>query len=123
MDDLFAVLALVASWAAILTGSSFMLVGAFGLIRLPDFWSRLHAAGIIDSAGAFMILLGLAIQAGWTLVAVKIGLIALFLFLTGPTSSHAVANAAFVSGSRPLDMVDDATADDDALGHRPSGPF
>ena len=99
----------VASWALMLAGGFFLLVGALGLIRLPDFWSRLHAASIIDSAGAFLILLALALQAGLTLVTLKLALIALFLFITGPTASHAVANAAFVAGSRPRNAVRDDT--------------
>ena len=99
----------IASWALMLAGGFFLLVGALGLIRLPDFWSRLHAASIIDSAGAFLLLLALALQAGLTLVTLKLALIALFLFITGPTASHAVANAAFVAGSRPRNAVRDDT--------------
>lgn len=99
----------IASWALMAVGGFFLLVGALGLVRLPDFWSRLHAASIIDSAGAFFILIALALQAGFTLVTAKLALIALFLFITGPTASHAVANAAFVAGSRPRDPVRDET--------------
>ncbi|MDA8871014.1 monovalent cation/H(+) antiporter subunit G, partial [Rhizobiaceae bacterium] len=69
------------------------------------------AASIIDSAGAGLLLFGMMMQAGFTLITLKLFLIVLFLFITGPTASHAVANAAFVSGSRPLDLVEDATAD------------
>ena len=95
----------VASWIALLGGGFFLFIGALGMVRLPDFWSRLHAASIIDSAGMGLILLGLALQGGLTLVTVKLVLILVFLAITGPTAAHAVANAAFVSGSRPLDMV------------------
>jgi multicomponent Na+:H+ antiporter subunit G len=77
--------------------------------RVPDFWSRLHAVSIIDSAGAGLILLGLMLQAGLTLIMVKLVIIVIFLLITGPTASHAVANAAFVSGSRPRNMVEDVT--------------
>ena len=52
-------------------GSIFVLIGAFGLIRLPDFYTRLHAAGITDTLGAEVILLGLMFQAGFSLVTVK----------------------------------------------------
>ena len=104
----------ILSWAAFAVGGFFMLVGSFGMIRLPDFWARTHAASIIDSAGAGLILLGLMLQAGWTLVMVKLFLIGVFLFITGPTASHAVANAAWVSGSRPLDAVEDQTEEADA---------
>ena len=100
------------AWLAIAAGAFFLLVGAFGMIRLPDFWSRLHAASIIDSAGVFFILIGLGIQGGLTLVTVKLVLIAVFLGITGPTASHAVANAAWIAGSRPKDIVEDETAED-----------
>ena len=95
------------SWIAMLGGGFFLFVGALGMVRLPDFWSRLHAASIIDSAGMGLILVGLALQGGLTLATAKLLLILLFLAVTGPTAAHAVANAAFVSGSRPLDMVGD----------------
>ena len=99
----------ILSWISLMTGGFFLLIGSLGMIRLPDFWSRLHAASIIDSAGLGLILLGLILQAGFTFVTVKLFLIVIFLLITGPTASHAVANAAFVSGSRPLDMVEDQT--------------
>ncbi len=90
------------SWISIVSGSIFLIIGATGIIRFPDFWSRLHAAAIVDSAGAGLLLFGMALQAGLTFVTVKLVLIGVFLLITGPTATHAVANAAFVSGSRPL---------------------
>ena len=84
------------------TGSIFILIGAFGLIRLPDFYTRLHAAGITDTLGAELILLGLMFQAGLSLVTVKLILISLFIFFTSPTATHAVANAARVMGLKPM---------------------
>ncbi len=92
----------VLSWVSILSGSAFLIIGAAGIIRFPDFWSRLHAASVIDSAGMALLLLGMMLQAGLTLITVKLFFIGLFLIITGPTSTHAVANAALVSGSRPL---------------------
>jgi multicomponent Na+:H+ antiporter subunit G len=89
------------SWAFILSGSFFMVVGAYGTLRFPDFWSRLHAASIIDSAGFILLFVGMALQAGLTLITVKLIIIGIFLFITGPTATHAVANAALVSGLRP----------------------
>lgn len=94
----------VASWLCFLAGGTFLLIGATGLIRLPDFWSRLHAAGIIDTMGAELILIGMMFQAGLTQVTVKLILISLFLFVTSPTSTHALANAAWVAGLMPLGM-------------------
>lgn len=99
------------SWACFLVGGFFLFVGALGMLRLPDFWSRLHAASIIDSAGVGLILAGMMLQTGFTLITVKTLLIVGFLLITGPTASHAVASAAFVSGSRPKDMVEDATVE------------
>ena len=102
------------SWVFILSGSVFLLIGAFGILRFPDFWSRLHAVSVMDSAGVILLLIGMAIQAGPTLIAVKLLIIGEFLFITGPTATHAVANAAFVSGLRPKEgqglksIVDDA---------------
>ena len=89
------------SWALILSGSFFAIIGAVGIYRFPDFWARLHAASISDSAGVILLLLGMALQAGLTLVTVKLLLIGVFLFITGPTTTHATANAALVSGLRP----------------------
>ena len=87
-------------------GSIFVLIGAFGLIRLPDFYTRLHAAGITDTLGAELILLGLMLQAGLSLVTVKLILISLFIFFTSPTATHAVANAARVMGLKPMLVPD-----------------
>lgn len=92
----------IASGIAFTGGGLFLLIGTFGMIRLPDVWSRLHAAGIVDTVGAELILIGMMIQAGFTQATVKLLLISLFLFVTSPTSTHAVANAAFIAGIRPI---------------------
>ncbi|MDH3241102.1 MAG: monovalent cation/H(+) antiporter subunit G [Alphaproteobacteria bacterium] len=89
------------SWALLIAGSILVLVGALGLMRMPDFYTRMHAAGITDTLGADLILLGLMVQAGFTLVTVKLLLIGAFLFFTSPTSTHAIANAAYTAGLRP----------------------
>jgi multicomponent Na+:H+ antiporter subunit G len=88
-------------WILIISGSFFVIVGAFGTYRFPDFWSRLHAASITDSAGVILLLIGMGVYSGLTLITFKLFVIGLFLFITGPTSTHAVANAALVSGLRP----------------------
>ncbi len=92
----------VLSWIFIISGSIFLIIGAVGILRFPDFWSRLHAAAIIDSAAAGLLFAGMIMQGGFTFVTAKLLLIGIFMFITGPTSTHAVANAAYVSGSRPL---------------------
>ena len=88
------------------TGSIFIRIGAVGLIRRPDLYTRLHAAGITDTLGAELILLGLMFQAGLSLVTVKLILISLFIFFTSPTATHAVANAARVMGLKPMLVPD-----------------
>ena len=88
-------------WVLIISGSFFVIVGAFGTYRFPDFWSRLHAASITESAGVILLLIGMGVYSGLTLITFKLLVIGLFLFITGPTSTHAVANAALVSGLRP----------------------
>ena len=95
---------LILSWILIVSGSFFVVIGAVGTLRFPDFWSRLHAASITDSAGVILLLAGMAMHAGLGLVTVKLAIILVFLFITGPTSTHAVANAAFVSGLKPRQM-------------------
>lgn len=83
-------------------GVFFVLAGAIGVIRLPDFYSRMHAAGMTDTLGAELIILGLIIQSGFSQTSLKLILVAFFLFLTSPTASHAVASAAHQAGLKPL---------------------
>jgi len=91
----------IASWIAILGGSFFMIIGAVGTYRFPDFWSRIHAVSVSDSAGMLLLVFGMCLQEGLTLITVKLIIIGAFLFITGPTATHAVANAAMVSGFLP----------------------
>lgn len=83
-------------------GVALGLSGALGVLRFPDFYTRIHAAGITDTLSAGMIIGGLMLQAGWTLVSVKLGLILLFLWVTSPVASHALARAAHQLGLAPL---------------------
>ncbi|HRP35456.1 MAG TPA: monovalent cation/H(+) antiporter subunit G [Gammaproteobacteria bacterium] len=86
------------SWALILIGGAFGIIGGIGLLRLPDFFSRIHAASLTDSMCAPCIIAGLMLQSGFTLVTVKLGFLIVFLFLTSPTASHALAKAALRGG-------------------------
>ena len=86
----------------LLTGGFLVLVGGIGALRMPDFFTRIHAASLTDSAGSILILVGIMLQAGLSLAAVKLAAILLFLLITGPTATYALANAAFVSGLRPI---------------------
>lgn len=90
------------SAALIVAGLVFVFAGALGVLRLPDFYTRLHAAGVTDTLGAELILIGLAVQAGFSLLAAKILLVGLFLFLTSPAATHAIAHAAHQAGLKPL---------------------
>ncbi|MBU1565233.1 MAG: monovalent cation/H(+) antiporter subunit G [Proteobacteria bacterium] len=96
-----AILIDIISWILLLAGSFFCFTGGVGLLRFPDFFSRIHAASLTDTLGAGLILIGLMFQAGWGLVLPKLILILLFSAITGTTASHAMAKAALKSGLQP----------------------
>lgn len=91
----------VLSWIFLVCGGLLGVIGGIGIHRFPDFFTRLHAAGTTDTLCAALILLGLGLQAGVTLVSFKLLLIFVFLLLTSPTASHALANAAVHGGLQP----------------------
>lgn len=95
------IIVLVLTWLFLGLGVVFSVIGGIGMLRLPDFYTRMHAAGMIDTMGAGMILLGLMLQGGWTIVTIKLVLIGVFIFFTSPVSTHAVAKAALSSGLEP----------------------
>jgi len=92
----------VLSGCFILLGVLALLIGALGLLRLPDVYCRIHAVGMIDTAGASFIILGLVIHEGVSLVTVKLLFIGIFLFFTSPIATHAVAQVAHKSGVVPV---------------------
>ncbi|HCX33019.1 MAG TPA: sodium:proton antiporter [Rhodocyclaceae bacterium] len=98
------------SWACLVGGGFFCIVGAVGLLRMPDFYTRMHAASVIETLGAGLILLGLIVQAGLTLVAVKLLMVGVLIFFASPTATHALARAAMVRGLKPLLADDRSTA-------------
>lgn len=89
------------SWACLAGGGAFCIVGAVGMLRMPDFYTRMHAASVIETLGAGLILLGLMLQAGFTLVTVKLLMIAAMIFFAGPTATHALARAGMARGLKP----------------------
>ena len=91
------------SWTCIVAGGLFCLIGAVGMVRMPSFFTRMHAASLIDTLGAGLILLGLMIQAGFTLVSVKLAMIGVLLLFASPTATHALAKAALARGVDPLE--------------------
>jgi multicomponent Na+:H+ antiporter subunit G len=85
----------IVSWVFLISGSLFVIVGGIGLLRLPDFYTRVHAASITDTLGTWLIILGLLLQVEHTLVGIKLVMILIFLILTSPLSSHALTKAAY----------------------------
>jgi multicomponent Na+:H+ antiporter subunit G len=90
------------SWLCLVAGGLLCIVGAVGLLRMPDFYTRVHAASVVDTLGAGLILLGLLLQAGLTLVGAKLVMIGLLLLLASPTATHALTRAALARGLKPL---------------------
>ena len=91
----------ILSWMAILSGGAFCIIGAIGIIRLPDVFCRMHGASIIDTMGLGLILLGLALQTGFTIGLVKLAMIFLFIMFTSPTGTYALSRAALYAGIDP----------------------
>ena len=89
------------SWACIVAGSLFAVIGGVGLLRLPDVYARMHGGGITDTLGAGLILAGLMFQSGISLTTGKLVMVLLFLLVTSPTATHAVARAALSAGVEP----------------------
>ena len=92
----------VVSWGLLGAGTFLIFCGGLGLVRFPDFYTRLHAAGITDTLGAELVLIGLMVQSDTWINVAKLIFIALFMFITSPVSTHAIAHAAHVAGLRPL---------------------
>jgi multicomponent Na+:H+ antiporter subunit G len=89
-------------------GLFFFFGGAVGILRFPDFYTRLHPAGKLDTMGSFFMLAGLALYSlghfsiGEILVSLKIMLIVAFVFLASPTATHAIVDAGLRAGLKPL---------------------
>ena len=94
------------SWALILGGSVFVVAGGVGMVRLPDLYTRLHAASVTDTGAAILFSLAMFVQAvfafGNAMAAIKVVLILFFTLFTAPTASHALAKTALLSGLVPL---------------------
>ncbi len=86
----------------ILVGSLSIIVGLLGVYRMPDFFTRLHAASIIDTLGAMLILFGLIMHHGMSIVSVKLFLILVFILITTPTAAHALAKSALHGNLKPV---------------------
>jgi multicomponent Na+:H+ antiporter subunit G len=84
-----------------LAGFFFFTTATLGLLRFPDFFTRLHATGKGDTLAVLLSLIGLAVYHGFSLTSVKIVFIAVFMFLAQPTATHAISRAAFRCGVQP----------------------
>lgn len=104
----------VLSWILMTTGGLFVLIGGIGALRLPNIYTRMHAASLTDTMASILVLVGIMLQAGFSLATIKLAAILIFLLLTGPTASYAIANAALLSGMKPGALM--KTPDDEATG-------
>ena len=110
----------VAEWFSLIfiaLGSAFAILGGVGMLRFPDFYSRCHASGVTDSAGAGFLLAGLALAAGWDIDAFKLIATLFFLWLTSVSSTHALAKAAFAKGVRAHGAHVGVSAEDEGMAN------
>ena len=90
-----------ASWALILLGSFFTISGALGLVRMPEVFTRMHAASVIDTLGVGFLILGMCLQAGFSIVCLKLLFLLLLFVFTAPVVTHALAQACLHAGIEP----------------------
>ena len=101
----------IVSSVLVIGGAIFAVIGGVGILRLPDFFCRIHGAGITDTLGAGLILTGLMFLSPHWIVTVKLVAILVFLWVTSPTATHALANAALETGLRPhVDETEEVTS-------------
>lgn len=92
----------IVAYVLVYAGAAFCLIGAIGVLRFPDVFARMHSAGITDTLGALLVLVGLMLLAGLSLVTAKLVFILAFLWMTSPTATHALAKAALRGGVKPM---------------------
>ena len=85
----------------LLAGGFFVVVGGIGMLRMPDVYTRMHAASVTETMGTVLVIGGLMLISGWTLPTFKLFAILLFLLFTGPVAAYAVANTALIAGVSP----------------------
>lgn len=102
----------VASWVLMTVGGVFVFIGGLGVMRMPDLFTRMHAASVTDSMGPPLIIGGLMLQSGATLATVKLLAVLVFLMLTSPTASNALASAALLAGTKTLDEKERADGEE-----------
>ena len=92
----------VLAGSLIVGGGIFVVIGAVGLNRMPDVFTRMHATSVSDTFGAGLMIAGMMVEAGFSLVSAKLLFLLLFLWFTGPVATHALARAALIAGIRPV---------------------
>ncbi len=92
----------IAAGVFLVSGSVFYVIGALGLYRMPDLFARMHATSVADTVGAGLMLVGMIIYAGLSLVTLKLAVILLLILFTGPVATHALARAALHAGVKPM---------------------
>jgi len=92
----------ILSWMLIVLGSFFTIVGGIGLVRMPELFTRMHAASVADTLGAGFLILGMMLQAGLSLVTLKLVFILGLIFFFTPVVMHALARAALHENVEPL---------------------
>jgi multicomponent Na+:H+ antiporter subunit G len=108
-------------WVLVAGGGIFVIIGALGLNRMPDFFTRLHATSVGDTFGAGLMLTGMMIEAGLSLVTLKLLFLLLFLWFAGPVATHALARAALIAGVKPV-LSPDSPVDADLKDARQGEP-
>ncbi len=88
----------IISGVFIFLGCFFIIVASIGIVRLPDFYTRVHPAGKADTMGQILILTGLIIYEGLSLISVKLFFIICFVLIANPTATHALVKSAYLSG-------------------------
>ncbi len=97
----------IISYLFLAVGCFLIVVASIGIIRFPDVYSRIHPAGKSDTLGQAMIFIGLMIYEGLSFVSIKLLIIVIFIFITNPTATHALVNAAHAAGLKPWKKGDD----------------
>ena len=98
------------TWLFVIPGGLLLIIGGVGMITMRDVFARMHPAGVIDTLGAELILVGLMFQSGLSIVTIKLALILAFLFFTSPTATHALARACLSAGVTPKVDEEKSTA-------------
>jgi len=91
----------IVSALLVVAGAFFCVVGGIGMLRMPDLYTRMHAVSVIETLGAYLLLAGFMIEAGFTLVSAKLAMVGVLFFFAAPAATHALARAAFTHGVAP----------------------